>query len=220
MSAPQLVIDGIVNQLFAENTYILYYEGSSQCVLVDPGSDIDKLFEKLTEQRLTPHAMLITHGHSDHILGNADVKQAYPDCPVVIGHGDAYKLTDAVANLSAQYGISITSPPADVLLREGDRYSAADLEFEILETPGHSPGHIVFVLKSQSPWFVVGGDVLFQESIGRSDFPDGSAEDLIASIRDKLFVMPDDTIVLPGHGPHTTIGHEKQHNPFVSPAPE
>jgi glyoxylase-like metal-dependent hydrolase (beta-lactamase superfamily II) len=134
----------------------------------------------------------------------------------MIGAGDAAKLTDPNGNLSAQYGLPITSPPADRLLREGDKVSLAGIELDVLETPGHSAGHIVFVWKEPTPWVVFGGDVLFQGSIGRSDFPDGSFEELAASIRTKLYTLPDDTQVLPGHGPPTTIGMEKRTNPFVS----
>jgi glyoxylase-like metal-dependent hydrolase (beta-lactamase superfamily II) len=108
----------------------------------------------------------------------------------------------------------LISPPADVLVREGEVYSAAGIDLEIRETPGHSRGHVVFVWKSQ-PWVVFGGDVLFRGSIGRTDFPDGDFDELAAAIHQKLFTMPADTIVLPGHGPTTTIGHERLTNPYV-----
>jgi glyoxylase-like metal-dependent hydrolase (beta-lactamase superfamily II) len=133
----------------------------------------------------------------------------------VIGAGDAPKLTNPRGNLSAAFGLSLISPQADVLLHEADRYSAGGLDLDILETPGHSSGHIVFVWKEGTPWIVFGGDVLFQRGIGRFDFPDGSFEQLAASIQKKLFTLPDDTIVLPGHGDATTIGEEKKFNPYV-----
>jgi glyoxylase-like metal-dependent hydrolase (beta-lactamase superfamily II) len=134
---------------------------------------------------------------------------------LVIGAGDAEKLTNPNLNLSAAFGLALTSPPADNLVREGDRFAAAGIELEVLETPGHSIGHVVFVYKAEEPWQVLGGDVLFAGSIGRTDFPDGSFEELSAAIHGKLFPMPDDTIVLPGHGPSTTIGREKRTNPYV-----
>ena len=120
-------------------------------------------------------------------------------------------LTDPNLNLSAAFGFAITSPPADVLLDEGDTYEAAGLKFEILEIPGHSPGHIVYLWRGAEPARVFGGDVLFAGSIGRTDFPGGSFEQLRDGIQKKLFTLPRDTIVLPGHGPSTTAGIESNH---------
>ena len=143
------------------------------------------------------------------------LKQAWPNAPLVIGAKDASKLTNPIENLSRSYGVDLISPAADQLVSEGDVFEGAGLELEVFETPGHSIGHVVFVWKTGTPWIVFGGDVLFQGSIGRTDFPDGSFEQLAAAIRNKLYTLPDDTLVLPGHGPTTTIGFEKQHNPFV-----
>lgn len=201
----------IVSQPFAENTYVVAAEAEATCLVIDPGLEPDLILDYLDEAHLEPAAILNTHGHSDHIGGNAALKERWPDCPLVIGAGDAEKLTDPRKNLSAGYGMELISPPADRLLREGDVFSAAGIELEVLETPGHSAGHIVLVYKQSEPWLVFGGDVLFQGSIGRSDFPDGDFDQLARSIREKLFTMPDDTIVLPGHGNPTQIGFEKQH---------
>jgi glyoxylase-like metal-dependent hydrolase (beta-lactamase superfamily II) len=143
------------------------------------------------------------------------MKRCWPDCPVVIGRGDAPKLLDPVLNLSAQYGMDLTSPPADQLVGEGDQLNFAGIPLQVLETPGHSSGHVVFVCRESTPWLVIGGDVLFLEGIGRTDFPDGSHAELVDAITRKLFTLPEDTRVLPGHGPTTTIGHERQFNPFV-----
>jgi hydroxyacylglutathione hydrolase len=206
----------VVSQLFQENAYIAYLEGRSDCLVFDPGLDSQAIIDKLAELKLEPAAILNTHGHADHIAGNAAMKQAWPDVPLVIGTTEASKLTSPVENLSRSHGIDIISPPADKLVNEGDVYEAAGIELEVRETPGHSIGHVVFVWKGNSPWVVFGGDVLFQGSIGRTDFPDGSFEQLATSIRGTLYTLPDDTIVLPGHGPTTTIGFEKQQNPFVS----
>jgi glyoxylase-like metal-dependent hydrolase (beta-lactamase superfamily II) len=210
-----LRIGVIVSQLFAENAYIAYLDGRPDCVVVDPGFDHDEIAGFLEEQELRLAAILNTHGHADHIAGNEGLKQRWPEAPLVIGAGDADKLTDPEKNLSRPFGHDIISPPADVLLSEGDHYSAAGFDFQIHECPGHSVGHIVFVWKGGSPWIVFGGDVLFQGGIGRTDFPDGSFEDLAAAIRGKLYGLPDDTVVLPGHGEATTIGDEKRTNPFV-----
>ncbi|MEQ8786959.1 MAG: MBL fold metallo-hydrolase [Pirellulaceae bacterium] len=205
----------IVSQPFGENTYVIFTEDASECLVIDPGLEPELILDYLDEEQLEPAAILNTHGHSDHIGGNAALKERWPECPLVIGAGDASKLTDPRGNLSANYGLALVSPPADRLLHEGDVFEAAGIELAVLETPGHSAGHIVLVYKQSQPWLVFGGDVLFQGSIGRSDFPDGDFDTLSRSIRDKLFTMPDDTIVLPGHGSPTQIGFEKEHNPFV-----
>jgi glyoxylase-like metal-dependent hydrolase (beta-lactamase superfamily II) len=213
--AHQLQVGLVVSDLFAENAYIAFLKDHSECVIVDPGLNHQDIVDFVTDRRLTPAAILNTHGHADHIAGNEALKRCWPETPLVIGTGDAEKLTDPVKNLSRPFGYDVISPPADILLREGDCYSAAGLDLEVYECPGHSVGHIVFVWKGGSPWVVFGGDVLFQGSIGRTDFPDGSFEQLAAAIRSKLYTLPDDTIVLPGHGEATTIGTEKRTNPFV-----
>jgi glyoxylase-like metal-dependent hydrolase (beta-lactamase superfamily II) len=162
---------------------------------------------------LTPAAILNTHGHIDHIAGNADLKAAYPAAPLVIGIGDEPMLTDPMLNLSGQYGFAIVSPKADRVVREGDTVLFAGLTLDIREIPGHSPGHIVYIVRDGG--LVFGGDVLFREGIGRTDFPGGSFETLAVGIRTKLYTMPDETAVYPGHGPVTRVGHEKRNNPFV-----
>jgi len=204
----------VVSQFYAENAYIVSNPATSECVVVDPGFDAEEIQKQITENGLALRAILNTHGHSDHIAGNGLLKQWRPDCPLVIGKNDAEKLTDPVKNLSAPMG-GITSPPADTTVSEGETYEAAGLQFEVLEIPGHSCGHVVYVWKGDTPWLVFGGDVLFQGSIGRTDFPDGDPQLLLDSIKNKLFTMPTNTIVLPGHGEPTTIEFEKRHNPFV-----
>ncbi|MCA9263014.1 MAG: MBL fold metallo-hydrolase [Planctomycetales bacterium] len=205
----------IVSQPFAENTYVGWCRDSSACVLVDPGFEPDKIAEFVESANLVPAAILNTHGHSDHIAGNAFCKDRWPDCPLVIGAGDSPKLTDPVQNLSAGYGLSLISPPADQTVAEGDVVQFADIELEVLETPGHSSGHVVFVMRSADAPVVLGGDVLFRGSIGRYDFPDSNYGELMHSIKQKLFLLPPETVVLPGHGPATTIGEEMASNPFL-----
>lgn len=215
MNLPPLSVRIVTSRLFAENCYLLSREGRSECLVVDPGLDDERIIDTITQARLLPAAILLTHGHADHIAGVEALKRCWPDCPVVIGRGDAKKLLDPVLNLSSQYGFDLTSPPADQLVAEGDLLSFANISLDVYDTPGHSSGHVVFLCREATPWLVLGGDVLFQEGIGRTDFPDGSYEQLVDSIQRKLFTLPDDTVVLPGHGPTTTIGHERQFNPFV-----
>src|SRR5262249_22002488 len=160
----------IESQPFQENTYIVWLPGRSDALVIDPGLEPDLVLDSLRETGLTPAAILNTHGHADHIGGNAALKQAFPEAPLVIGANEAHLLLDADANLSAPFGMPIVSPPADRLVREGDVVEAAGLRLEVLDLPGHSPGHVVFVYRGQ-PTLVFGGDVLFRGSIGRYDFP-------------------------------------------------
>lgn len=211
----KLIVQVVVSQLFAENTYIASLEGRDDCVVFDPGFDADQIIGYLQQRGLTLAAILNTHGHADHIAGNAALKNQYPDCPLVIGHREAAKLTDPMQNLSGTYGIGLTSPPADRHVQDGDTVEAAGMTFEVRETPGHSSGHVVYLWKGDTPWRLFGGDMLFQGSVGRADFPDSNPTQLVHSIRNQLYTLPDDTIVMPGHGDPTTIGDEKRYNPFV-----
>jgi glyoxylase-like metal-dependent hydrolase (beta-lactamase superfamily II) len=213
--APVLQVGTVVSLPFDENTYISYFQGRNDCIVIDPGFEPEAILDYLTEHSLTPAAFLCTHGHSDHIAGNQALKDQWPDCPLVIGAGDAEKLINPQLNLSAAFGARLISPPADSTLREGEQFEAAGLKFDVYEAPGHSIGHIVLVCKQVQPWRVFGGDVLFAGSIGRTDFPDGDFDALRDAIHKHLFTLPDDTIVYPGHGPETTIAREKRTNPFV-----
>ncbi len=215
MSKKSVRIERIVSVPFDENSYVISLAGRDDCVVVDPGFEPDKIVDYLQRAKLTPVAILCTHGHSDHIAGNAAIKERWPECPLVIGEGDADKLTDPQLNLSAFFDFALTSPPADLVVNEGDTYSAAGLDFEVYDAPGHSSGHVVFIWRGGSPVHVLGGDVLFQGGIGRTDFSDGDFEQLKNAIHRKLFTLPDDTIVFPGHGESTTIGAEKKTNPWV-----
>lgn len=208
----------IVSVPFDENSLIFWLDGRNDCVVFDPGLQPGAIAEELDKNKLTPAAILCTHGHSDHIAGNAGMKERWPDCPLVIGQGDEYKLSDPTANLSANYGFSLTSPPADRTVTGGDTYEVAGMSWKVLDTPGHSEGHVSFLLSvegEETSGHLVAGDVLFRRGIGRTDFPDGNFETLLRSIHDELFILPHDTIVYPGHGENTTIGEERRENPFV-----
>jgi hydroxyacylglutathione hydrolase len=203
---------------FAENTYIAWHPGQTDAVVIDPGFEPDAVLDRLRAEGLTPVAILNTHGHVDHIAGNQALKAAFPDAPLIIGAGDAAMLTDPMLNLSGLAGLPVTSPPADRTVREGEFVEAAGLRLEVFDIPGHSPGHVVFVLHDGP--LVFGGDVLFAGSIGRTDFPGGDLDLLLGGIRAKLWPLPDATQVLPGHGPPTTVGTEKRTNPFLAAGAE
>ena len=206
----------IVSRPFDENTYVLWLDGRTDALVVDPGMEPELIDDCLRDNGLRVATILNTHGHADHIAGNRHVKRAWPDAPLLIGELDEEMLTNAVLNLSAPFGMPLTSPPADRVLKDGEVLEPAGIEMEVRHVPGHSPGHVVFVLRGLSPAVVLGGDVLFRGSVGRFDFPGGDGEALFEGIRTKLFGLPDDTVVYPGHGPATTTGHEKRTNPYLT----
>lgn len=215
MANSQPTILSILSVPFEENTYLAYFNDRTDCLVIDPGLEPEKILAALDANDLTPAAILCTHGHADHIAGNEALKQRWPNCPLIIGTGDAFKLTDPVGNLSGGFGMNLISPAADQTVDEGEILEIAGFRLEVFDTPGHSSGHVVFVVRNSDPVQVFGGDVLFAGSVGRTDFPDGSFAELKQSIHEKLYPLGDNTIVHPGHGPATTIGQEKATNPFV-----
>jgi hydroxyacylglutathione hydrolase len=205
----------IVSAAFQENCYVAQLAGRKDCLVVDPGLEPEKILAYLDEQGLVPAAILNTHGHADHIGGNAALKARFGDCPLVIGSGDAAKLTDPQRNLSATFGAGLVSPPADVTVREGDTYTAAGFDLQVREIPGHSAGHVVYLWMDHDPPVALVGDVIFAGGIGRYNFPDGNFRQLADGIHQKLFSLPEETVLLSGHGPETTVGRERRTNPFV-----
>lgn len=201
---------------FAENSYVVWDDAGTAAFVVDPGFEPDLILDALRERGLSLAAIVCTHGHCDHIAGNAALKAAVPGAPIIIGAGDAPMLTDAVRNVSGLFGFDVTSPPADRTVTEGEALTVAGVTMDVYDVPGHSPGHVVYVLRGTTPLLVIGGDVLFRGSVGRTDFPGGSFEQLKANIARVLWPLPDDTVVYPGHGPTTTTGHEKRTNPFLA----
>src|SRR5262245_42830061 len=163
-----LQVRTIVSMPFEENTYVVWLDGRTDALVIDPGLEPEEILDALAKLGLTPAAILNTHGHPDHIAGNEAMKRAFPGAPIVIGGHEAHMLTDAVANLSAAFGTPITSPPANATVSDGDTIEHAGITLEVRHIPGHSPGHVVFVHRGQ-PFHVFGGDVLFRGGIGRYD---------------------------------------------------
>jgi hydroxyacylglutathione hydrolase len=218
MAGTEIVIEAVESDPFAQNAYIVWGRGATEALVVDPGFDVESILAILDRHALTPAAILNTHGHADHIAGNAAMKARHPGAPLLIGRNEAHLLGDPAANLSAPFGLPLTSPPADRLLDDGERVELAGLGFEVREIPGHSPGSVVFVFDDVDPPVVLGGDVLFAGSIGRTDLG-GDLPLLASGIRSRLYTLPDATVVWPGHGPRTTVGAERRDNPFVRDRP-
>ena len=182
-------------------------------MLIDPGAEADRILNFAKKNELAIRYIINTHGHADHIAGVAALRQQYPKIKVYIHKLDAGLLTDSQANLSILAGATVATAPADVVLKDGDVIEEAGIKLKVLHTPGHTLGGIC--LYAEPDAVVFAGDTLFADSVGRTDFPGGDMDQLIESIQTKLFTLPDNTAVHPGHGMRTTIGREKRANPFV-----
>ena len=202
----------IPNGMFAENCYLVVDEEVGQCAIVDPGEEAGLILHKVEETGARPVAIWLTHAHLDHVLGVPRIA-AETGAPVWLHPADR-PLYDAVPEQATWFGLAAPGPlPApDQDLSHGMRLPVGNLRFEVRHAPGHSPGSVCFV----APGAALGGDVLFAGSIGRTDLPGGDFDTLIASIERELLPLPDDTILYSGHGPETTIGRERQTNPFLT----
>ncbi|MCW5900323.1 MAG: MBL fold metallo-hydrolase [Flavobacteriales bacterium] len=199
---------------FQENTWIVHHGG--EAILVDPGcwnrSEEHALEEFLQRNAITPVRLVLTHAHIDHVLGNAWVHKRFGLRPWM--HRADLALLEAAPRQGQLYGVPCEpSPEPEGFLEEGDLVAVGGLTLEVLHVPGHAPGHIALHCPEEK--FIIGGDVLFQGSIGRYDLPGGDLDTLLSSIRDKFLTLPDDTVVHCGHGPDTTIGRERRSNPFL-----
>jgi glyoxylase-like metal-dependent hydrolase (beta-lactamase superfamily II) len=198
---------------FQQNCALVWDEDSKAAVVIDPGGDVPRILEAVRELGLTVERILLTHGHIDHAGGAAELRDALPGVPVEgPALPDAF-LLEGLAQSGAQYGIAARPVVPDRWLAEGDTVAIAGQGFQVLHCPGHTPGHVVFA--NAALGFAVVGDVLFQGSIGRTDFPYGDHAALIAAIRGKLFPLGDEVQFLCGHGPGSTIGAERRSNPFL-----
>jgi glyoxylase-like metal-dependent hydrolase (beta-lactamase superfamily II) len=208
-------VDRLVLGEFETNCYIVRNNDSAtECLVIDTALDVRALPAFLDQHKLSPVAVILTHGHIDHIAGVEALRKKFPSILIYIHKLDSEMLGDAAGNLSLMAGSLFTAGKADRIIDEGDTIDKAGIRLRVIHTPGHTPGGIC--LYSEKDGIIFVGDTLFAGSIGRTDFPNGDMKKLIEGIKHKLFVLPDDTVVYPGHGPETTIGHEKTDNPFLS----
>lgn len=207
-------IDCLILGAYQTNCYILRRnETAADCLVVDTGLEAEPLVEFLMANDLNPLAVILTHGHADHIAGLRALHGRFPDIKVYIHRLDAEMLTGTKPNLSELTGRIFKTEPADCCVTEGDIIDEAGIKLRVLHTAGHTAGGISLYCEQQGLVFV--GDTLFADSIGRTDFAGGSMTELIGSIKQKLLTLPEETILYPGHGPQTTIGREKKCNPFL-----
>jgi len=205
-----LIIKTLVVGPIMANSFILGCEETREAAVIDPGDDADRIFLALAESGLTTKLIINTHGHLDHVGANKRLKDV-TGAAILIHPLDAPMLNQ-VASSAAAWGITaVNSPPPDRELEDGDKVTFGNIILKVIHTPGHTPGGISLCTEHE----VFVGDTLFAGSIGRTDFPGGSFETIKKSIQLKLFTLPDDVKVYPGHGPVTTIGVEKRTNPFV-----
>ncbi|RMD01849.1 MBL fold metallo-hydrolase [Aquitalea palustris] len=201
---------------FAQNCSVLWCSVTREAAIVDAGGDISRIRAWIEQQGLTVSKLLLTHGHIDHAGGAGELAAQLGVQIEGPEQSESFWL-DQLPNQGRMFGFP--SSPAltpERWLNEGDSVSIGQETLQVIHCPGHTPGHVVFYSAAAS--LLVAGDVLFQGSIGRTDFPMGNHQQLIDAIQQKLFLLPDDTVVIPGHGPLTTIGDEKRHNPFVADA--
>ncbi|HKZ51239.1 MAG TPA: MBL fold metallo-hydrolase [Dehalococcoidia bacterium] len=206
-----MILETIVTGTFGSNCYIVGSEATKEAMVVDPGADADRILATLRHHGLKADLILVTHSHTDHIGAVPEVKKATG--ARVAMHALTLQEAQGQSRLAAQmfYMITPALDPPDIELGEDDEVKVGDLAFRVLHCPGHTQGHICLY----GHGVLLAGDVIFQGSIGRFDFPGGDGRQLLTSIRDKILPLPDDTAIHSGHGPATTLALEKQHNPFI-----
>ena len=199
---------------FQMNCYIVADEESAECLLIDPGDEAQRIIHFIAEKSYVPKSIINTHAHIDHSRQVSAIQKHF-HLPFYLGKEDM-PLLESLAGQAGMFGLGIPEiPQVSAFLQDGENFNLGANRFTLLHTPGHSPGSFCLY----TPGHLFSGDVLFRDSIGRTDLYGGSMETLLQSIRTKLFVLPDDTVVHPGHGPATTIGYEKQNNPFLNQNP-
>ena len=208
-----MIIEQLTVGPLSTNCYIVGDEASGEGVVIDPGGDGATILEAVERLKLKIKLVVNTHGHFDHVLANREVMEG-TGAPLAIHRDDAGMLTNPLRGFSLFLGKFNPSPPATIFLDEGSTVDFGPVRLRVLYTPGHSPGSVSLWWAEEK--VVFSGDALFNGGIGRTDFPGGSYRVLLASIREKLFTLPDETVVYSGHGPETTIGYERAHNPFLA----
>ncbi len=203
-------IDVIQVGVLATNCFVVRAPGNSECILIDPGSDPDRIIGFLDSMSLVPVSILATHAHGDHTGAATPLADKY-GCEFMIGAGDVDAAADQLDWLKSMLGDFVEPPKPTKALEHGDLIDKAGVEIKVLSTPGHTGGSSSFCVDGG----VFTGDTLFRETIGRFDLSDGDQHQEIASIQNELFALPDETVVYPGHGPYTSIGHEKANNRYV-----
>jgi hydroxyacylglutathione hydrolase len=206
------IVARITVGLFQENCYLYACPQTREAVIIDPGDEAERILKRIGELQLIPRYIVNTHGHIDHIGAIDAVHEAYP-VPLAIHAADVHMYTDK--RVAQEFGkkAPLVKAKPDILLKEGDRLTFGTLSLEVVETPGHTPGSICLV---SHPYCVFSGDTLFYRGIGRTDFEGGSYEQIVSSIREKLYTLDDDLVVYPGHSGPTMIIEEKYENPFVN----
>jgi len=208
----QMIFDTIVVGALGVNCFILGCEATGEGIVVDPGDEVDRILATVAQHGLKLTAIVNTHGHFDHIGGNGALKR-HNAAPLYIHQADAPML-GRVAQVAGMYGLpGENSPEADGFLEDGMLLRFGNCQLQVIHTPGHTPGGCCLYLEQEQK--LISGDTLFADGVGRTDLPGGSHDQLVRSIRDRLFCLPDQVQVYPGHGPATTIGHEKRHNPYL-----
>ncbi len=202
----QLVVVGPLET----NCYLFFCPESRECAIIDPGAEAERIFPLITSLELKPIIILNTHGHVDHTGANVEIKERYK-VPIAMHSADLPFLEES---LQLEFGLLLGARPTprpDRLLSDGDRIKIGQFDLQVIHTPGHSPGSVCFYTSG----LLFSGDTLFCGGLGRTDLPGGSWKDLAASLRSRILTYPEETLVLPGHGPQTTIGEEKESNPFL-----
>ena len=215
MKFSEIIVKPVLSAPFQELGYVVHKKGESDCFVIDPGLEPENFLELFEKKGLTPVALLVTHGHGDHIGGIPAIRERWQSAKIYIGELDAEKLTDPKKNLSAEFGLGLTTPKADVLLKDGDKLELAGISLEVRHVPGHSKGLVAYWISAEPKGMLFVGDAIFQAGIGRNDFPDSEPAIQIPMIRSKILSLPDDTVIYPGHGASTTVGAERRSNPYL-----
>ncbi len=195
-------------------TNALVVHDGAVAVIIDPGAEANRFVRILDQNHLTLSAILLTHGHADHISAVGTLREAYPDAVVVCHPEDAPMLRDGRKNLAMFMGEELDVGAPDKTVEDGDSLTFGEMHFKVLHVPGHTPGQIAFLSEGN----LFAGDTLFAGGVGRWDLPGGDGKLLFKKLHEKIMSLPDDIVVWPGHGPSTTVGHERKHNPYMDPS--